>query len=194
MTSTFTTYFSAFNSDNQTCYSVILPKECSWQVFLVSDYYYYQLTWQCLLHHTLKLSISIPNSRQLPWQVNILTQALPSIARAAFFFFLGLGLSENDITGINNLWSNCQWIINHWSDCERIIKLGSNCKRFIKKPLVTSGYLLSFGIIIRKQTLRRLTFQCKITKIMLVMSLKYTPVMQSILCLIFSMCAATIHR
>ena len=38
---------------------------------------------------------------------------------------------------------------------------------------------------------RRLTFKCKITKIVLVMSLKYTPLTQSILCLIFLMCLAT---
>ena len=36
-----------------------------------------------------------------------------------------------------------------------------------------------------KQTLRWLTFKCKIETMMLVMSLKYTPVTQRILCLIF---------
>ena len=36
-----------------------------------------------------------------------------------------------------------------------------------------------------EKMLRQLTFKCKIAKIVLVMSLKYTPVTQSILCLIF---------
>ena len=41
---------------------------------------------------------------------------------------------------------------------------------------------------------RRLTFKCNITKIVLVMSLTYTTVTQSILCLIFLMCVATMHH
>ena len=45
-----------------------------------------------------------------------------------------------------------------------------------------------------EQTLRWLTFKSKIAKIMLVMSLKYTPVTQSILCLNFLMCVATMHH
>ena len=39
-----------------------------------------------------------------------------------------------------------------------------------------------------EQMLRQLTFKCKIAKIVLVISLKYTPVTKSILCLIFLMC------
>ena len=42
----------------------------------------------------------------------------------------------------------------------------------------------------QQQTLSPLTFNCKIT----IMSLKYTPVTQSILCLISLMCAATTHH
>ena len=45
-----------------------------------------------------------------------------------------------------------------------------------------------------EQTLRWLTFKCKITKLTLVMLLKYTPVTQNILCFIFFMCLATMHH
>ena len=41
---------------------------------------------------------------------------------------------------------------------------------------------------------RWVTFMCKITKIMSVMSLKYKPVTQFTLCLIFLMCVATMHH
>ena len=36
--------------------------------------------------------------------------------------------------------------------------------------------------------------QVQITKIMLAVSLEYTPVTQSILCMIFLMCMATMHH
>ena len=44
------------------------------------------------------------------------------------------------------------------------------------------------------QKLRRLTFNCIIQTILLVMSLKYTPVAQNVLCLIFLMNVGTIKR
>ena len=49
----------------------------------------------------------------------------------------------------------------------------------------------------RKQeehTLRRLKFICRFTKLVLLKSRKCTPVTQSILCLIFLMCVATMHH
>ena len=52
---------------------------------------------------------------------------------------------------------------------------------------------LSLSVLPEEQTLRRLTFKCKVTKIVLVMSLRHMPVTQSIPYLIFSMCAATMH-
>ena len=42
-----------------------------------------------------------------------------------------------------------------------------------------------------KPTLRQLTFKCQMTKIMLIMPLQYTTVIQSILCLVFLLCVAT---
>ena len=53
---------------------------------------------------------------------------------------------------------------------------------------------LVYSTIQKEQTLRRLTFKCKIRKIVLVMPLKYTGVAQSILCLTFLICVATMHR
>ena len=38
------------------------------------------------------------------------------------------------------------------------------------------------------------TLKCKITKLVLFMSLEYTLVTKSILCLIFLMCVATLHQ
>ena len=46
----------------------------------------------------------------------------------------------------------------------------------------------------QEQMLRRPTFKCKITKIMLVLSLKYTQVTQSMMCLILLMRVATMHH
>ena len=44
-----------------------------------------------------------------------------------------------------------------------------------------------------KQMLEQLILKCKTGEKMLVMSLKYAPVMQSILCLMFSMNVAAMH-
>ena len=44
-----------------------------------------------------------------------------------------------------------------------------------------------------ERTLRWLAFKCRTTKYVSVMSLKYTPVTQRILCLIFLMCVATLQ-
>ena len=46
----------------------------------------------------------------------------------------------------------------------------------------------------KSKTLRPLTFKCNVMKIVLIMPLKYIPVTQSILCLIFLMCVATMHH
>ena len=45
-----------------------------------------------------------------------------------------------------------------------------------------------------EQTLKRFTLKCKIQNNLLVMSLKYTTVTQSILCLVFLMSVATMHH
>ena len=89
--------------------------------------------------------------------------------------------------------------INHWKHMFLCLaaetiqsKLGGNtvqcnrseCLQFTEDCTITKNRL-NMTICLQKeeQMLRGLTFKCKIKKIVLVTSLKYTPVTQSILCL-----------
>ena len=70
-----------------------------------------------------------------------------------------------------------------------LIKWSSLCLFVAGKRLT-----LIFFFQNQEQTFTWLIFKCKLTKIVIVMSLKYIPVTQSILCLILLMCVATMHH